>query len=285
MSTPTQFYFENLEIHVSLALQEDVGTGDLTADLIPSHQQADAEVFSREPAIICGRPWFDEVFKQVNPNVKITWLVSEGDTVKKDQLVCQIQGPANSILTAERTALNFLQTLSGTATVTHQYVQALKDSQTQLLDTRKTLPGLRLAQKYAVFCGGGVNHRIGLYDAILIKENHIMSAGSITKAVLLAKTQHPNIKVEVETESIIEVAEGLSAGADIIMLDNFTHEMMLQAMQLNQAAVLPAKFEISGNVELKALPLLAQIGVDYISTGAITKHLHAIDFSMRFKFN
>lgn len=285
MTLAPNFYFKDLEHQVHLALIEDIGSGDLTADLIPDPQQATAKVFCRETAVICGQPWFNETFKQVNPHLKVTWLVKEGEIVKPDQQICEIHGQANHILTAERTALNFLQTLSGTATTTHRYVEALQNSQTQLLDTRKTLPGLRLAQKYAVACGGGTNHRIGLYDAILIKENHIIAAGGISQAVTLAKTQHPNIKVEVETESLKELKEALSAQADIIMLDNFSLEMMKEAVQINQASLHTAKLEISGNVELETLPTLAQIGADYISTGAITKHLQAIDFSMRFAFH
>ena len=272
-------YFENLELSVSTALDEDIQSGDLTASLIPESTQADARIICREAAVICGRPWFDEVFRQVDPEIQIDWACEEGESVKVDQLLCTISGSARNILTAERSALNFLQTLSATATVTAQYVAKLQGSRTQLLDTRKTIPGLRLAQKYAVACGGGTNHRIGLYDAILIKENHIMAAGSIQQAVATAKQDHPNISVEVETENLDEVAQALEAGADIIMLDNFTLEMMSEAVNLVSRR---AKLEVSGNVELAHLSELVNTQVDFISTGAITKHIKAVDLSMRF---
>jgi nicotinate-nucleotide pyrophosphorylase (carboxylating) len=273
-------YFEHLEQTVIIALQEDIGDGDLTADLIPADAQATARIISREAAVICGRPWFDEVFQQVDEDITIEWHVKEGESVVENQLLCVIKGSARSILTAERTALNFLQTLSATATTTAHYVEQLKDSHTRLLDTRKTLPGLRMAQKYAVVCGGGKNHRIGLYDAILIKENHIMAAGGIAQAVGAAKRRHPNTTVEVETENLDEVQQALQAGADIIMLDNFTLEMMHNAVQQVNGR---AKLEVSGNVEIEQLPQLAETGVDFISSGAITKHIRAIDLSMRFE--
>ncbi len=272
-------YFETLETTVASALNEDIQHGDLTADLIPSTTRAEASIICREKAIICGRPWFDEVFRQINDTIQIKWLIEEGDEVVENQVICTITGPAPHILSAERTALNFLQTLSGTATVTAQYVALLKGSRTQLLDTRKTLPGLRLAQKYAVACGGGKNHRMGLYDAILIKENHIIAAGSIANAVTTAKNSHPEITVEVETETLDEVQQALDAKADIIMLDNFTVTMMKQAVEM---VARKAKLEVSGNVELQHLSKLAETQVDFISTGAITKHVRAIDLSMRF---
>ncbi|MBD3776181.1 MAG: carboxylating nicotinate-nucleotide diphosphorylase [Thiotrichales bacterium] len=273
-------YFEHLEQTVIIALREDIGDGDLTADLIPADAQATARIISREAAVICGRPWFDEVFQQVDEDITIEWHVKEGESVVENQLLCVIKGSARSILTAERTALNFLQTLSATATTTAHYVEQLKDSRTRLLDTRKTLPSLRMAQKYAVVCGGGKNHRIGLYDAILIKENHIMAAGGIAQAVGAAKRRHPNTTVEVETENLDEVQQALQAGADIIMLDNFTLEMMHNAVQQVNGR---AKLEVSGNVEIEQLPQLAETGVDFISSGAITKHIRAIDLSMRFE--
>ncbi len=275
-------YFENLETTVSIALEEDIKTGDLTAGLIPEETQAEAYIVCREQAVICGRPWFDEVFRQVDPAIKIDWNCEEGEQVEADQCLCVIKGSARNILTAERTALNFLQTLSATATVTAQYVAQLQGSHTQLLDTRKTLPGLRLAQKYAVACGGGTNHRIGLFDAILIKENHIMAAGGILQAVSTAKQMHPEITVEVEAENLNEVQQALEAGADIIMLDNFSLEMMSQAVALVDRK---AKLEVSGNVELSHLPQLIRTQVDFISTGAITKHIQAIDLSMRFSMS
>ncbi len=275
-------YFENLETTVSTALEEDIKSGDLTASLIPEETQAEANIICREKAVLCGRPWFDEVFRQVDPAIKIEWSCEEGEQVEADQCLCIIRGSARNILTAERTALNFLQTLSATATVTAQYVAQLQGSHTQLLDTRKTLPGLRLAQKYAVACGGGTNHRIGLFDAILIKENHIMAAGGILQAVSTAKKMHPDITVEVESENLNEVQQALEAGADIIMLDNFSLEMMSEAVILVDRK---AKLEVSGNVELSHLPQLIKTQVDFISTGAITKHIQAIDLSMRFSMS
>lgn len=278
------FYFQNLLQNINTALAEDIGTGDLTAGLIPEEKQATAKVLCRDKAVICGRPWFDGVFEAVNKQLKIEWFCEEGDEVKADTVICEITGQASSILTAERAALNFLQTLSGTATVTKSYVAAMGQCHTQLLDTRKTLPGLRLAQKYAVAMGGAKNHRIGLYDAILIKENHIMSAGGISQAVSLAKANHPEIKVEVETENLEELKLALNAQADIVMLDNFSIEMIHQAVALNKKHPHTAKLEASGNVEIVNLPGLVKTQVDYISTGAITKHLKATDFSMRFEF-
>ncbi|MCF6345484.1 MAG: carboxylating nicotinate-nucleotide diphosphorylase [Thiomicrorhabdus sp.] len=273
-------YFDALEATVSIALQEDIRGGDLTAELIPITTQAEAKIICREPATLCGRPWFDEVFRQVDDSIQIEWLAEEGDLVSAEQTLCLIKGSAQRILTAERTALNFLQTLSATATTTAQYAALLKGSRTQLLDTRKTIPGLRLAQKYAVACGGGKNHRMGLYDAILIKENHIMAAGSILNAVTTAKQNHPDITVEVETENLDEVQQALDAKADIIMLDNFSLSMMAQAVEM---VARKAKLEVSGNVELQHLSKLVETNVDFISTGAITKHIQAIDLSMRFK--
>lgn len=273
-------YFENIENNVANALDEDIKSGDLTAGLIPETIVASANIFCREPAVICGRPWFDEVLRQVDETAQVEWLCEEGEHVDKDQLICTINGSARNILTAERTALNFVQTLSGTATTTAEYVKPLAGTKTKLLDTRKTLPGLRLAQKYAVACGGGQNHRIGLYDAILLKENHIMSAGGIAEAIGIAKFQHPGKTVEVETESLEEVQEALMGGADIIMLDNFTLGMMYKAVEMVSGK---AKLEVSGNVEIGDLETLAKTQVDFISTGAITKHLRSIDLSMRFK--
>ncbi len=275
-------YFSDLSENVRQALKEDMGeAGDLTADLIEPSTQATAIVIAKEPAVVCGRPWFDAVFQQLDPQIQIQWHCQEGEAVDKNSLICTLQGNARHLLTGERSALNFLQTLSGTATTTARYVAELKkvNSPTQLLDTRKTLPGLRLAQKYAVHCGGGQNHRIGLYDAILIKENHIMAAGGIPQAVEKAKALHPNIPVEVETETLEEVKLALSAKADIIMLDNFTPPQIQQAVDCVQGQ---AKLEVSGNVEIERLAELAATGIDFISTGAITKHLHAIDYSMRF---
>lgn len=273
-------YFENIEETVSTALREDIKTGDLTAGLIPETIRAEANIFCREQATICGRPWFDEVFRQADEELVVEWQCEEGEQVEPEQLICTIKGSARNILSAERTALNFLQTLSGTATTTAEYVLPLVGTKTKLLDTRKTLPGLRLAQKYAVACGGGQNHRIGLYDAILLKENHIIAAGGIAEAIGLAKFQHPGKTVEVETENLAEVQEAIEGGADIIMLDNFTLEMMHKAVAIVNHR---AKLEVSGNVEIQHLKTLAETHVDFISTGAITKHLRSIDLSMRFK--
>lgn len=269
-----------LEATVSNAIKEDLGNGDVTASLIPADKSAVATVICREAAVICGRPWFDEVFHQVDPDIQIDWQVEEGSYQAADTLLCTLSGNARHLLTGERAALNFLQTLSGTATTTQQYAKVLAGTDTRILDTRKTLPGLRLAQKYAVKCGGGLNHRIGLFDQVLIKENHIMSAGSISAAVETARTLHPTLKVEVETENLDEVREALDAGADIIMLDNFSHEDMRTAVAWNQKK---AKLEVSGNVTIELLGALASIGVDYISSGALTKNLQSIDLSMRFK--
>lgn len=270
-----------LEI-VNLALLEDIGSGDVTASLIDESCQASAYVLCREQAIICGQPWFEACFDQFDPSVSIEWLVDEGASVTADTRICQISGNARSLLTVERTALNFLQTLSAVATVTHRYVERIRGSKTRILDTRKTLPGLRSAEKYAVHCGGGKNHRMGLYDALLIKENHILAAGSITQAVLQGKHQYPGMPVEVETESITEFSEALAAGADIIMLDNYSLDEIKTAVEMNQGRV---KLEVSGNVTLDTLSQLASTGVDYISIGALTKHIQAVDLSMRIELD
>lgn len=275
-------YFQHRQQNIDLALEEDIATGDITAELIPETTRATATIICREEATLCGRPWFDLAFKTVSQAIEIEWFYEEGDQIKADTLVCTLKGNARALLTAERTGLNFLQLLSGTATTTSHYVKALDSKTTQLLDTRKTLPSLRLAQKYAVKVGGGQNHRIGLYDAILLKENHIMSSGGILNAVTTAKKNHPSKTVEVETETLAEVEQALKAGADIIMLDNFSLEMMHQAVSMNQHSPNTAKLEVSGNVEIEQLAAIAATGVDFISTGAITKHLRAIDFSMRF---
>lgn len=273
---------EGLENTVSIALAEDIGSGDVTADLIATGTQAEAHVIVREAAIICGRPWFDKVFHQIDKNITIHWLVEEGSYQTAETKVCVLKGNARQILTAERPALNFLQTLSGTATTTARYAAELKGTKTQILDTRKTIPGLRLAQKYAVACGGGKNHRIGLYDQILIKENHIMSAGSIKAAVETARKKYPKLSVEVETENLDEFEQALAAAADMIMLDNYNHDDMKKAVALNTEK---AKIEVSGNVTLENLKLIATTGVDYISSGALTKNLQSIDLSMRFKMD
>ncbi|NKB37831.1 MAG: carboxylating nicotinate-nucleotide diphosphorylase [Gammaproteobacteria bacterium] len=261
---------------VRRALSEDIGKGDLTAALIPTATQARAEVICREEAVLCGTAWFDEVFRQLDEEVRIDWLAADGDQIHPEQVICKLLGPARSLLSGERSALNFLQLLSGTASITRQYVGHMGKSKTRLLDTRKTVPGLRTAQKYAVACAGGYNHRMGLYDAILIKENHILAAGSITLAVQQAKTSgHPT---EVEVESIDELQEAINAGADSVLLDNFSPEKLLEAVALNAGKV---KLEVSGGIEIDRLKEIAATGVDYISIGALTKHVRAVDFSMR----
>lgn len=273
----------HIRASVAAALAEDLGNlpveqGDITASLIPASQHASATIISREAAIICGVAWVNEVFQQLDPSVQLDWQVKDGDSVAPNQLLCRLQGKARSLLTGERSALNFLQSLSGTATTTDLYVQQLAGSRTQLLDTRKTIPGLRLAQKYAVLCGGGQNHRIGLFDAFLIKENHIAAAGGIDKAVTQARSNFPGKPVEVEVESLGELQQALSAGADIIMLDNFSLADIQQAVAINQQQ---AKLEVSGNITSERLRELAATGVDFISSGALTKHVQAIDLSMR----
>ncbi|MFC0047444.1 carboxylating nicotinate-nucleotide diphosphorylase [Rheinheimera tilapiae] len=270
---------------VSHALAEDLGylpiqQGDITASLIPPEQQATATVVTREDCVVCGTAWVDEVFAQLSDLAVIQWFVQDGDKVTANTVLCEISGPARILLTGERTALNFLQTLSGTATTTARYVALLNGSKTRLLDTRKTLPGMRLAQKYAVSCGGGKNHRIGLYDAFLIKENHIAAAGSIANAVQTARQNFPGKTVEVEVEDLTELEQALAAGADIIMLDNFHTADIMQAVVLNQGK---AKLEVSGNVTAESLKALASTNVDYISSGALTKNVQAIDLSMRLR--
>jgi nicotinate-nucleotide pyrophosphorylase (carboxylating) len=260
-------------------LDEDIGSGDITAEIIPETTHAEAEVITREAMVLCGRAWFDAVFKALNPGVNIDWLVSEGDKVDKDTLLCRLSGPARSLLTGERTALNLLQTLSATATVAKQYAEAVAGTGCKVLDTRKTMPGLRNAQKYAVACGGCHNHRIGLYDGVLIKENHIMAAGSIAKAVQAARAK-TSVPVEVEVESMQELEEAIAAKPDRIMLDNFTLEDMRAAVALNAGAI---ELEASGNIGLDNIRTIAETGVDYISIGALTKNVRAVDLSMRIK--
>lgn len=266
---------------VKRALLEDIGSGDVTAVLLPSDLTVDAQIIAREPLFVCGCPWVDAVFAEVDPTLRIQWYVDEGSWVDKPAILCTIQGHARSILTAERTALNFLQTLSATATATYHFVQSLKGTTTKLLDTRKTIPGLRMAQKYAVACAGGVNHRFGLYDAYLIKENHIKACGSITHAIDEARRTQPNIFLEVEVETLKELREALIAKPDRILLDNFTLEMLVEAVALNQAIQCP--LEASGGVDIDTIASIAKTGVDYISVGAITKSIQAIDLSLLIK--
>ena len=270
---------------VKLALDEDLNyqsaeQGDITAALIPQAQQANAKVITRENAVFCGKDIILEVFKQVDPSVQVNVLVNDGDAIKANDTLFTAKGSARAILTAERTALNFVQTLSGTATTPAHYVKELAGTTTQLLDTRKTIPGLRALQKYAVKCGGGANHRIGLFDAFLIKENHIAACGGIENAVSQAKLNHPDKPVEVEVESLDELDQAIKAGADIIMLDNFTPEQIKHAVILTDKR---AKIEVSGNMTIETLKTYSQAGVDFISSGALTKNLQSIDLSMRFE--
>ena len=264
---------------VRLALDEDVGDGDVTAALVAPDATISASVLCREPAVLCGVAWFDEVFRQLHPDISVQWRFGDGDAVPANDIVCTVTGPAAPVLTGERTALNFLQLLSGTATAAKSYASAVAGSNTRILDTRKTLPGLRRAQKYAVRCGGCDNHRIGLFDAVLIKDNHIANAGSIAKVVAAARRDNPELTIEVEVTNLAELDEALSAGADVVMLDNFDRAAIGDAVARAGGR---AKLEVSGNIELQNLADLASTGVDYISVGALTKNVRAIDFSMRF---
>lgn len=266
---------------VERALAEDLGGGDLTAALIPEQARAEATIISREEAVICGRVLVEETFRQLDDRVRVEWQVADGDRVRPDQTLCTLAGPARVLLSGERTALNFLQTLSGTATAVSRYVDAIAGTGTQILDTRKTIPGLRRLQKYAVGCGGGRNHRMGLFDAILIKENHILAAGSIPAAIGEARRTAPaGTTVEVEVENLDELRQALEAGADIILLDNMGPEMLRQAVDMTSGR---AKLEASGDITLETIREVAGTGVDYISIGALTKHLRATDLSMRFR--
>ena len=265
--------------NVSAALAEDIGSGDITAGLINDSTRLNARVITREAAVIAGQQWVNTVFKSLDETILVDWKVKDGDVVDANQVLFTISGPAKPILTGERTALNFLQMLSATATTTHSYVQRILHTPCKLLDTRKTLPGLRLAQKYAVACGGGKNHRLGLYDAFLIKENHIAACGGIKNAVERARKNHPGCPIEVEVENLDELDQAQKAGANIIMLDNFSVDLMKQAVQRRLSTV---KYEASGNVNLDTISTIAETGVDFISVGALTKNINAIDLSMRY---
>lgn len=275
---------------VRAALLEDLGdalttldqpdaSADITAQLIPADRISTARVITREAGVFCGQPWVDEVFAQLGGEVKVEWKVQDGERLAPNQELFRLHGPARVLLTGERNALNFVQTLSGVATLTARYVAELEGTDCRLLDTRKTLPGLRSAQKYAVTCGGGKNHRIGLFDAYLIKENHILACGGIAEAISEARRLNPDKPVEVEVESLDELEQALAARADIVMLDNFDIPMMQEAVRLNQGR---AKLEVSGNVTLDTLAGYAATGIDFISVGALTKHVRALDLSMRF---
>lgn len=272
-----------IERDVAAALAEDIGSGDLTAQLIAAGQRARARVLTRENAVLCGTDWFDAVFRQLDPAIEVDWLAADGETIESGQTLCRLRGPARALLTGERTALNFLQTLSGTASIARQFATAVAGTRARVLDTRKTLPGLRVAQKYAVRCGGSHNHRFGLYDGVLIKENHIRSVGGIAQAIAAARAQDAGVDIEVEIETPDQLDEALAAGADIIMLDNFSLTDMRRAVAANRAHRRPAKLEASGNVTLETIAAIAATGVDFISTGSITKHVRAVDLSMQFE--
>ena len=274
----------DLAQQVTNALVEDIGSGDVTAALVPADQRVAGTVISREPAILCGRPWVTEVFRQLDPSVQLTWTADDGERVAANQTLFEIAGLARPVLTGERAALNFLQLLSGTATATRRYVEAIAGTASVILDTRKTLPGLRTAQKYAVVCGGAQNLRIGLFDQVLIKENHIAAAGSLTEAIRAARRAAGSKKVEVEVETLQEFSEALQAAPDIIMLDEFSLSDIRAAVALNSASDHSVKIEASGRVTLETVRAIAETGVDYISIGSITKHVRAVDVSMRLEF-
>ena len=267
---------------VQRALAEDVGAGDLTAALIPAETQAEAQVVTREQAILCGTAWFDEVFRQVDSRIRVSWNTRDGDAIRPEQVLCTLHGPARGLLTGERSALNFLQLLSGTATLTRQYVDAVRGTRAVILDTRKTIPGLRRAQKYAVSCGGGQNHRMGLYDAVLIKENHIAATSSIAAALRAARDSAPTgVTVEIEVENLDQLREAIEAGANRILLDNFSIEELTAAVRETNSR---AKLEASGGISLANVRTVADSGVDFISLGDITKNVRAVDLSLRFLY-
>jgi len=274
---------EQIAADVARAVAEDVGSGDVSARLIPADRETTARIIAREDFVLAGRQWAETTFRYLSSRISMNWHFKDGDSVAHDQVLVTLAGPARAILTAERTALNFLQALSGTATATRRYVDAIAGTGARVLDTRKTIPGLRLAQKYAVTCGGGHNHRVGLFDMVLLKENHIMAAGSITRAVQMARQQAPDLPLEVEVETLEQLEEALEQGVTRILLDNFSHDQMRAAVALNRDRFDgQAKLEASGNVELETIRAIAETGVDYISSGALTKHVRAVDLSLRF---
>jgi nicotinate-nucleotide pyrophosphorylase (carboxylating) len=275
---------KDLPLHVAAALAEDIGSGDLTAALIPQALSGRATVMTRESAILCGIPYVEESFRQVDSAVSFQWRAAEGDPVSADQTLFTVEGPARALLTAERCALNFLQLLSGTATAAHSYAVLLEGTACRLLDTRKTIPGLRTAQKYAVRVGGGHNHRMGLFDGILIKENHIAAAGSIALAVAAAKRSAGTIPVEVEVENLAQLEQAIDAGADIALLDNFSLPALREGVAMNAGAKRRLKLEASGGITTETIREVAKTGVDFISVGSITKHVRAVDLSMRFEW-
>lgn len=273
---------EDIALVVERVLVEDLGDGDLTAGLLPADAAVEATVITRQPMVLAGGPWFEALFRRLDASIAVDWRHGDGDGVAADTVICTVSGPARPILSGERGALNLLQTLSATATTTARYVRAVAGTDCKILDTRKTLPGLRLAQKYAVRCGGGNNHRFGLYDAVLIKENHILAAGGVGAAVRSSRQANPGVDVEIEVESLAELELALAAGADRVMLDNFSHRELRAAVAMAQAGAAPkTKLEASGNVGLDTIGDIARTGVDFISVGALTKNVDAIDLSMR----
>jgi len=265
---------------VCMALAEDVGPGDATAALVPN-QAVKARLICRENAVLCGRPWFEAVFGALDPTIQVRWAADEGERLAPNQLVCELAGPAPQLLTGERTALNFLQTLSGTATLTRRYVDAIIGTRARIFDTRKTLPGLRLAQKYAVRCGGGHNQRLGLFDAMLVKENHLAAAGGIAAAVQAARVRHPELPLQVEVETLAQLDEALALGVTAILLDNFDLPSLRRAVALRDARGSRAELEASGGITLENIAGIAATGVDRISIGSLTKHVQAVDYSLR----
>lgn len=270
--------------HIASALNEDIQGGDITASLIPENEQLSVRLVCRENAVLCGIEWFNAAFRQLDSSINIHWANKDGDKLKAGQVVCKLNGNARSILSAERTALNFLQTLSATASITRRYQKRIKHTDCRILDTRKTIPNLRLAQKYAVTCGGGLNHRLGLYDAFLLKENHLAAAGNMAKAVTLARSIKPEAILEVEVEDLAQLSQAIDARVDRVLLDNFELNMMQDAVTLvkQRGADKFLKLEASGNITKKRIKAIAETGVDFISIGALTKHVKAVDFSLRF---
>lgn len=274
----------DLEEQVRRALAEDLGSGDLTAALVPAGQSVHATLITREDAVLCGRPWLEQVFRELDTRIDIAWHAAEGGLVRAGTVLCELRGPARSLLTGERTALNFLQTLSATASATRAYVEAVAGTGVRVLDTRKTIPGMRLAQKYAVRVGGACNHRIGLFDAILVKENHIVAAGGIANAVREARRLSPAVLLEVEVETLAQVEEALGAGADRLLLDNFPVQRLRDAVRLRTQRARGTGLEASGGITLANIRTIAETGIDFISVGDITKNLRAVDLSLRFRF-
>jgi nicotinate-nucleotide pyrophosphorylase (carboxylating) len=274
----------DLPDQVAAALREDIGAGDVTAQLVPEDQRVHGRVVTREDAVLCGRPWADEIFRRLDAAIRLTWRTTDGDKVAAGAVIFEIEGHARPILTGERTALNFLQMLSATATQASRFAAAVAGTGCTVIDTRKTIPGLRTAQKYAVRCGGGRNHRMGLYDMVLIKENHIAAAGSITAAIGAARRVANGVKVEVEVESLAELEEALRAGPDIVLLDDFSLEDLTAAVALNRSRGRPVALEASGSISLETVRAIAETGVDFVSSGGLTKNVHAVDLSMRLDF-